>query len=130
MEIKSLPVPDYIVKEKLNRESKLMRTIYTSTDSIKLYIYDNGEIDGDTVTVFFDDKVVLDRARISEKARILTLPVSRNGVHSIDLFANNLGSIPPNTALLVIQAGKERYELHASYDFKTNARILVRFREE
>ncbi len=130
VEVQSLPVPEYIVREKLTRESKLMRTIYTSTDSIKLFIYDNGEVDGDTVTVFFDDKVVLDRARISEKARVLTLPVSRTGVHSIDLFANNLGSIPPNTALLVIHAGKERYELHASYDFKTNARILVRFKEE
>lgn len=125
-----IKVPDYILREKQERESKLMRTIYTSADSIKIYLYDNGEIDGDTVTVFYDEEVVLDRFMISDKARILTLPVSRSKIHSIDLFANNLGAIPPNTALLVIVAGKARYELHASYDFKTNARILIQYKED
>lgn len=129
-ELPVIKVPDYIIQQKQIRASKLMRTIYTSVDSIKVYLYDNGEIDGDTVTVFYDEQVVLDRFMISDKAKILTLPVSRDKIHTLDLFANNLGAIPPNTALLIIIAGKARYELYASYDFKSNARILIKYQEE
>lgn len=125
------PDPDpMLVKEMKTRESKVMRTIYSTADSIRIFIYDNGEVDGDTVTIFYDDKIVVDRFGISEKPKIVTLPVSRDRAHRIELFANNLGRIPPNTALLVIHAGKERHELHASFDFKTNASILIRYREE
>ena len=120
------PAPAALVKIKDERSAKLVQTIYTSADTIKMFVYDNGEVDGDTVTVFFDNAVILDRYGISEKAKEISLPVSKNGQeHYIELFANNLGTIPPNTALIIITAGKKRYELHASYDLKTNARIIV-----
>lgn len=122
--------PAALVKIKDERSSKLVQTIYTSADTVKMFVYDNGVVDGDTVTVFFDNAIILDRYRISETAKEISLPISKNGQeHYIELFANNLGTIPPNTALIIITAGKKRYELHASYDLKTNARIVVQYRE-
>ncbi len=111
---------------KIQRASKLVRTITTSADTVHIAVYDNGEVDGDTVTVFVDNVVMLDRYRISDKPKFIDVPVKAGQTIIIDLFANNLGSIPPNTALLIFTAGKKRYELHASYDLETNARILIK----
>jgi hypothetical protein len=124
----SVPVAPKI-EIKNQRISKLIRTISTNADTIKISVYDNGQVDDDSVTVFFDNKILLDNYRISDKAKELYLPVSKDREHTIELFANNLGSIPPNTALIIIQAGKERYELYASYDLKTNAQIVIRYKE-
>jgi hypothetical protein len=121
--------PEPLLKKKEERSSKLVETIYTNADTLKIAVYDNGEVDGDTVTVFLDNAVVLDRYRISEKAKELYVPIRSGQTRIIDLFANNLGSIPPNTALIIITAGKKRYELHASYDLKTNARIVIQYKE-
>jgi hypothetical protein len=119
--------PPSIVKEKKERSSKLVRAIYTEADSIQLFIYDNGEIDNDTVTVFLNDKVILNKYMITDKAKVLTIPIDKNKEQVVELFANNLGTIPPNTALVVILAGNKRYELFASYDLKTNAKIVFRY---
>jgi hypothetical protein len=122
--------PVAILQKKNERSSKLVETIFTSADTVKMFVYDNGEVDGDTVTLFFDNAIILDRYRISEKGKELVLPISGNGrQHVIELFANNLGSIPPNTALLIIVAGKSRYELRASYDLQTNAKIIIQYQE-
>lgn len=129
--IETEPVaPPEMIKAKKERTSKLVKTIYTEADSIKLYIYDNGEIDNDTVTVFYNDRVVLDKYRITDKAKVITLPVEKDKDQTLELFANNLGLIPPNTALVVIIAGNKRHELFASYDLKTNAKIVFRYGKE
>lgn len=122
--------PPELMKAKKERSSKLVQTIFTEADSIKLYIYDNGEIDGDTVTVFYNDRVVLDQYRITDKAKVITLPIDKNSEQTLELFANNLGLIPPNTALVVIVAGNKRHELFASYDLKTNAKIVFKYGKE
>jgi hypothetical protein len=127
---KPLPAPPSILKENIDlqmRGSKLVQTIFTDEDSLKMFVYDNGTVDDDTVTIIVDGNVLINRYRISGKAKEINLPLFKSGnQHSILLYANNLGSIPPNTALIIIMAGKKRYELRASYDLQTNAEILIR----
>jgi hypothetical protein len=48
-------------------------------------------------------------------------------LHQITLFANNLGSIPPNTALIVVTAGDKRYELHAKSSLQENAVLVFEY---
>jgi hypothetical protein len=42
------------------------------------------------------------------------------------MVAQNLGSIPPNTALMMVQAGDQRYTVRLSSTEQKNA--MVRFR--
>jgi hypothetical protein len=42
------------------------------------------------------------------------------------MVAENLGTLPPNTALMIVQAGKERYTLNLSSTEQKNA--MVRFK--
>lgn len=112
--------------QKENRKSELVNTIATSADSLRITLHDNGEIDNDTVTVFLNGKIIVNQLGLTAKAYETFIPLSdKNAVYSIELMANNLGSIPPNTAYLTIWAGKEKYELRVSSDFSVNARIDV-----
>jgi hypothetical protein len=91
-------------------------------DSIKIELFDNGEIDDDTVTVFFDDQILKTKERISTKP--VTLFISLHGVnetHKVKLVADNLGKIPPNTALMVITTKSKRYEIFLTSSNEKNA---------
>jgi type IV secretory pathway VirB9-like protein len=44
-------------------------------------------------------------------------------MQEVIMKAENLGSIPPNTALLIITAGKKRYKLHLTSTDKRNAAV-------
>jgi len=129
--IKSIDPSPGLRSIKESRTSKLIQTIETTADSIKLILYDNGEIDGDTVTVFDNGKLIIDRLALSLKPYEVSIAINKkDSLHNIELMANNLGSIPPNTAYMLILAGKERYELHLSSDFSVNAQVNIKFKTE
>lgn len=128
----SLPVENKIAelnRQKETRLSQLVNTIITDVDSLRLTLHDNGEIDNDTVTVFLNGKIIVNQLGLTARLFETMIPInSKDSVQSIELMANNLGSIPPNTAYLTIWAGKEKHELRVSSDYRVNARIDIRYR--
>ncbi len=73
--------------------------------------------------------MLLSHQLLSEKAIEINLELNdRQTRHEITLFAENLGSIPPNTALIVITAGEKRYELFASASLQENAVLVFDYR--
>jgi hypothetical protein len=44
---------------------------------------------------------------------------------SVIMYAENLGSIPPNTGLLVIREGEKIYEIRFSGDLNKNSKIIL-----
>lgn len=122
---KTVAVPD-VIKE---RENPLIKTIITSSPDILIQLYDNGEIDGDTITVYDNNQVIANRQGLTGKP--ITLHVQANVMnshHEFVMVANNLGSIPPNTALMVITTGGKRYELFISSDEKKNAKVVIDYK--
>ncbi len=121
------PVAD-LKSLKESRTSTLIKTLETEADSIRLVLYDNGEIDGDTVTVFYNGAIIINNIALSSKPFEITLPLNRSdSINTIELMANNLGRIPPNTALMLILTGKERHELRVLSDYSTNAQINIKY---
>jgi hypothetical protein len=47
--------------------------------------------------------------------------------HELIVVAENLGDIAPNTALMVIKAGKERYEVFLASDEQRNAKVIINY---
>ncbi len=122
-----IELPAKIKGRKQDEQGKII----VKTKTINLKIYDNGEVDGDTVTVYFDGKLIVNQQRLSEKPIEITLTLDDNvDVHRLTLFADNLGSIPPNTALIVVTAGKKRFELRSDADMKKNAVLLFKYEPE
>lgn len=117
----SLALPRELVKRKNSEQSHLEVNVKTIT----LNVYDNAVVDGDTISVFYNGKLLLSHQRLSEKPIVINLTLDEKQTrHEIVLFAENLGSIPPNTALIVIYAGDKRYELFSSASLEENA-VLV-----
>lgn len=113
------------------RKTLVQENVFFTSDSIHLSLYDNGEIDGDTVTVFLNDAVIVSQQRLSEKAIKYTIPaVNMPDSFRLVMYAENLGTIPPNTGLIVVQSGKERYEIRFTGDYSQNAAIIFRRKKE
>ena len=109
------------------RKAVLNQEFDIESDSVRLSFYDNGEIDGDSISVFVNNQLVLSHQELEAKAFNLYLLLdSTREVNEISMFAENLGKIPPNTALMVITDGKNRYEVFMSSSLSENATIRLR----
>jgi hypothetical protein len=100
--------------------------IKVDTGTLKLDFYDNAVIDGDIITVRVNNKVVASNQLLSAKPITLFVTIDLNNkFQEVEMIAENLGSIPPNTALLIVTAGKKRYRLYLTSTESKNA--MVRF---
>ena len=103
---------------------KVIELNRNETDSIKFAVYDDGVIDGDTATLYFNDSLIVNKRQLSELPFIFYLSLNKNKqFQKIQLFADNLGSIPPNTALLIITTKENRYEIRLSSDDSQNGSV-------
>ncbi len=50
--------------------------------------------------------------------------------NELTMFADNLGAIPPNTALMVVYDGKKRYEIRLSSNLEKNATIRIKQKKQ
>jgi hypothetical protein len=93
------------------RTNSLLKTITVSHNTIEIRIYDDGAIDNDTVSVYYDNKLVISRARLTDQPVIAHIAVEPSDhPHQLVMVAENLGEIPPNTSLLVVNDGDKKYE--------------------
>lgn len=113
------------------RKTVLQQTVYFSSDSLLLTLYDNGEVDGDTVSVLMNGELIIAKQGLSTTAakKTIYIPASADRVELV-MYAESLGSIPPNTGLLVIRDGKDLYEIRFSGDLQKNASIVFNRKKE
>ena len=121
----SEPVPDTLINAFANRTFSTGPIITVSSDTVQLHLYDNGRVDNDSVSVFFNRRPVWLHIRLNTQPVIIHL-VLEKGENEIALFADNLGEIPPNTALCIIYAGGERYDINLSSNYLTNGTVRIR----
>jgi hypothetical protein len=100
------------IQEKFTSRKKVFATeIPLSGDSIELRFYDNAQIDGDSISLFLNDKLIFEHIRLTEKAYTIKLPVAElSDANELIMVAENLGSIPPNTSYMVAVMDEKRYE--------------------
>jgi hypothetical protein len=110
------------------RKIETIRSVDIKSDSLLLTLYDNGEIDGDTVSVLLNGKVIMPSQGLMSRAINKTIYLTPEMGDSIVLimYAENLGSIPPNTGLLVVHDGNDIYEIRFSGDLQKNSAIILR----
>lgn len=120
------PVPAAIMQAKTERRADTLTTIRTAAQTITIKIMDNGVVDGDTISILHNGKILVSNLGVKLEPAVFTLDIAAdNRVHEITMIAHNLGSIPPNTALVIIEAGDKTYRLTASTDLQRNSVLLV-----
>ena len=121
------PVDPTAAIDAAKRKVENIQALYFKSDSLQLILYDNGEVDGDTVSVIMNGTVIMPRVGLSTNAVKKTIATTDIG-DSIQLvmYAENLGSIPPNTGLLIVYDGNDRYEIRFSGDMQKSSGIVFR----
>jgi hypothetical protein len=110
------------------RRIQKLSDITFSSDSLQLSLYDNGTIDGDTVTMVVDGRMIAEKIKLTTNAFRINLPARINTGDSLMLImhAESLGLIPPNTGLLIIQDGNNRHEIRFESDMQKSSAIILR----
>jgi len=99
-----------------------------TSDSLELALYDNGEIDGDTVSVLLNGEIILAKQGLKASAikKMIYVPAGKYDSLTLVLYAENLGKYPPNTGLLVVHDGDETYQVRFSADLQQNAAVIFK----
>jgi hypothetical protein len=120
---KTILVPPPVLTTRTNT---LIRKIETEAGVIRLDLYDNGQIDGDTVSIYHNNVLLVSRARLSDKPISFNIKVdSAHRHHELIMVAENLGSIPPNTSVMIVTAGNKRHEVFITASEQKNAKVII-----
>ncbi|MEI2737472.1 MAG: hypothetical protein V9F01_01655 [Chitinophagaceae bacterium] len=110
-----------------NRVNELMKSLTVTSPDVTVKLYDNGEIDDDTISVYLDNKLVLSSKRLTAAPLIVKFKIDEdNSDHELIMVAENLGRIPPNTSLMIVEAGEQRFDVRITSTQQKNA--VVRFK--
>lgn len=115
-EPKPLPMPDL---EFNGRETDNVATFHTRRTRVNLLLWDNAEVDGDTISVLLNDRPVkagLALTKRKKRVRLDLLP----GENTVTIVAHNEGRVPPNTASCVVRNGLKRTPLLLKTSLKEN----------
>ena len=112
------------------RKMEVINNIFFTSDSLILTLYDNGEIDGDTVSIVLNGKVILPQQALTANAIRYVLKITPEMGDSLNLimYAENLGKIHPNTGLLILQDGDKKHEVRFSGDLQKSPLLHLRRR--
>jgi hypothetical protein len=121
-------VVNYVVENQFKaRPTVIANEIEVESDSVKVDFYDNGEIDGDSISVFFNDQLLAFSQRLSSRSIHFNLALDTSrAFNDLSMFADNLGSIPPNTALMIVTDGKKQHEIRLTSSLDKTAAIRIR----
>lgn len=119
--------PELTPPTKLEEKRKVLITneITVSSDTINIDIYDGSIIDGDTISVFYNNEKLLDKVKITEKPINIKLILDKREVtHLFVLQAENLGSIPPNTGVMIVYDNLTRREVYFSNSMQVSTGVI------
>jgi hypothetical protein len=117
-----IPLPKPI----LTRENPIVKQIQMASGEITIDLYDNGIIDGDTVSIYHNNELIFSRAGLSDKPVEIKVKVdAQHPHHEIVMVAENLGTIPPNTSLMIVTEGTKRSEVFISSSEQKNAKVVI-----
>ena len=109
----------------------LVPLIHVDTGDIRLDFYDNGAVDGDSISVMVNNNMIVSHQHLSTKPITTYVKIDLNNRYQhIKMIAENLGPIPPNTALLIITAGTKRYRLFLSSTENNTASVRFLYNPE
>ena len=96
-------------------------------DSIEFRFYDNAQVDGDSISLFLNNRMIFTHVRLTDKAYTIRLPVKEmEDQNELTMVAENLGSIPPNTSYMVAIVGDKRYDAQLASTENSSAMIRLR----
>lgn len=108
-----------------DRSKNILKRIDIKQPNFKVDLYDDGDVDGDVVSVYYNGKIILNNKKLTEKPLTLNLSTDPSrSENELLVYAENEGDIPPNTALMVVTDGSSRTEVRITSDEKKNGVVI------
>jgi hypothetical protein len=82
-------------------------------------VYDKYSEDGDSISLYYGDSLVVEHLVLMHEQHTFTLKIDKENPKQIILYAENLGSSPPNTAALITRDGKDATDVLLESDLVT-----------
>jgi hypothetical protein len=113
----------------IQRDNFLIKRIISSEPGVKVELFDNGTIDNDTISLYHNNEQVINKGKLNYQPLTYSFNCGEEAsTHELILVAENLGEIPPNTAIMVVTIGKKRQEIFLTSDEKKNAKIIIEYK--
>jgi hypothetical protein len=130
IEVAAAPrVAPVAVRPVQERKLALIKELVIDADSAYIQLFDNGIVDGDMITLTDNNKQVFTNALLSTQPLKYIINNKESNTHAISFVAENLGSIPPNTGLMVVTANRQRWEINFSSDFAKTSYVRIVLRD-
>lgn len=119
--------PQSIEEKFMARKKKIFTTIPVAGDSISFAFYDNAIVDGDSISLFLDGRMLFTHIKLSDKPYLFKIAAGDvKKASEITMVAENLGAIPPNTAYMVLMVGEKRYAVNLASTEESSAVIVLK----
>lgn len=116
------------IENKFSTRKNVLQTVIPITaKTIELRFYDNAEVDGDSIALFLNGRLLFKNIRLTEQPYTIFIETADlQADNELVMVAENLGSIPPNTSYMVAIVGDKRFEarLYANENSSALVRIV------
>jgi WD40 repeat protein len=85
------------------RDIEVQKVITVDAKILKLAVWDNERVDGDKISLSLNGRWILRNYEIVKEKNLFVIELIPNQVNQLVFFAENLGTIPPNTSAINIQ---------------------------
>lgn len=107
------------VPSKMNkRKVELQEEVTVESEWVELRIWDKSRADGDTISIYYNGMWVLKDYGLTNEKQAIKIRVRPEKGNCLIFQAENLGTVPPNTAAMVIWDGTKEVELVVSSDLQ------------
>jgi len=103
---------------------KTKESLNVRAKEILIKVWDDGQVDEDTISLLVNNRLILENHKLDKTKYELTVHLNKKHNY-IELKAENLGNIPPNTAAISISDGKNERKIELSSTYEVNDAVEV-----
>lgn len=109
-----------------SRKTVTQAEFATRDSHLKLIVWDNKEVDGDTVSIFVNGSCVLHYYGLQSKRHVVDIEIDPSKENQVLLFAETEGSRPPCTASISLRDSRHKQDFVIQSNMKENGAITLR----
>lgn len=107
------------------RPIRVSKTMDVEREKIRLFLWDNGMVDGDVISVYLNGQRLLDKYRVRKSKAELTINLQK-GANFLVLVSDDMGSVPPTTIAISIHDGHAEHPIVLRSNQYESGAVLVR----
>lgn len=101
--------------------------VTVDTNYVKLCLWDDQRIDGDSVALEYKDSIIFSNVRLDANKKCIWIKVEKNQPNYLIVHALNEGRVKPNTVSLVIYSREKELPISVKTDLVKSGNINIKF---